>query len=152
MLMIFFLVQNLAQYFFNRNKNDVEPTDLLKKMGDNATIETAPRFISGSHLQNYMRPGDPYSFDAYISFYDNKIFFKQGRGAGKDADWHESGLFYDYSQSNERNMNLTIPVTDTILNNNTLYLHFQVTMLNPFHKDWIASEEFDSHGIALPTK
>jgi Cleft lip and palate transmembrane protein 1 (CLPTM1) len=54
--------------------------------------------------------------------------------SGKTPDWHEEGLTYDFSSSNDRNLNLTLPVTSKLLSNDTLYLHMQVTIRNPFYK------------------
>ena len=47
--------------------------------------------------------------------------------------WEEHDLTYDYSPANERHMNLTVPVNERLLQNNTLYLHMQVTINNPFY-------------------
>ena len=99
MLAIFFLVQNVMHYFFNRNEH-IQPTDLQAKLGSNASLETSKRIISGTHFQNYLRPGDPFAIDAYVNFQSHHNFFRLGRGKSAPAVWHEEGLVYDYTPSN----------------------------------------------------
>lgn len=74
--------------------------------------------------------------DTYINFEPYKIFFKAGGiKRAKEADWHEEGLTYEYGSHNERHMNLTIPVTDQLLKNGSMYLHMQITVRNPLYTE-----------------
>ena len=70
-----------------------------------------------------MKPGDPFELDVYINFQNNYQFFQRGGIIGKEPVWSEKGLNYDYSPENERHNNLTIPVNEKLLSNNTLFLH-----------------------------
>ena len=88
-----------------------------------------------THLQNILNPGDPFDIDVYLSYRPHGSFFFNEDILSKTPDWSERGLTYDYSILNDRHMNLTIPVKDRLLRNNTLYLHMQVTILNPFYSE-----------------
>jgi Cleft lip and palate transmembrane protein 1 (CLPTM1) len=149
MMLIFVVMQNAMGFFFGKN---AEPTD-LQKMQANGTIapgEALPRFVSHSHLQNFLKAGEPFEVDVYLSLKNHAAFFKKGGINNKQPDWSESGLFYDFSASNERHMNLTIPVTESFYSKNySLYLHFQATIKNPFFVE-DSKELFDRTGIALP--
>lgn len=133
MMAVFILVQNLMRFFFNRGEH-VQPTDLQAKLGSEASLDSSPRIISGTHIQNYLKTGTPFAIDAYLSFQSHHNFFRLGRS--KQPDWHEEGLTYDFAKDNQRDFNLSIPVSENMRRNNTLYLHFQVTVENPFYKDY----------------
>ena len=68
----------------------------------------------------------------YLSFKGPFSFFKLGNNLGEPT-WHESDLYYNYSESNDRGLNLTVPVNEKLRNIKTLYLHMQVTIDNPFY-------------------
>jgi hypothetical protein len=91
-----------------------------------------------------LKPGDPFDFDVYVSFQNSQQFFMRGGIYGKEPHWSEKGLKYEYSPENERHNNLTIPVTDNLLANNTLYLHTQFRIRNPFY---LSKKDGESLGI-----
>ncbi|TNV80823.1 hypothetical protein FGO68_gene13054 [Halteria grandinella] len=106
----------------------------MQKLEANGTTVNVDRFISGTHLQNYFKTGEPFEFSAYISEQTHQRFFRRGGINGRVPEWQQFGLTYDYSPSNERHFNLTIPVTEQLLQaNESLNLHFQVRARNPFY-------------------
>jgi Cleft lip and palate transmembrane protein 1 (CLPTM1) len=130
MMMIFMFVQNVIHFFFKGNTSSTPTLDPSKS---NTSVSIGGRIISESHLQNYLRPGDEFNIDVYINYQNNWRFFKMGGISGKEPVWTEKRIFYNYDQENERHINLTLPVTEKLLQNNTLNLHMQVSFKNPFY-------------------
>jgi hypothetical protein len=144
MIMIFVFVQNVIHLFFKGSGPEVKPTDLQRLEVNGSLLSEQSHFVSSTHLQNYLRNGEPFMFDTYLSFMPNHRFFKGGGIRGKTPEWHEDGLYYNYASSNERHLNLSIPVTEKLHKmNNTLYLHMQVTVRNPLYIN-----KRDSHELA----
>ena len=99
-----------------------------------------------------MRPLDKFNFDIYLSYYDYQQFFDKGNILKEQPVWSENGLTYDYEQGNKRNHNLTIPVSDELRLNKTLYLHMQVTTPNPFYRKGINDKDYTSEDGDDPSK
>lgn len=90
----------------------------------------------------------------------------KGGSENKEPVWSERGITYEYADKNKKELNVTVPVNDKLRNNKTLYLHFQLTVKNPFYvkglndKDYgdrhtideDTTGDFDEHGIQKPTK
>jgi hypothetical protein len=115
-------------------KGNQTSTPVLDPLKNNASVAIGSRIISEAHLQNYLRPGDSFDVDVYVNYQNNWQFFNRGGIQGKQPAWSESHLTYDYAATNERHMNLTLPVTDSIIKNNkTLNVHVQVRFSNPFY-------------------
>ena len=70
---MFMLIQNIIGYFFGASKAPDVPMGPSSNL-TNGNI-TFPRGISSTHLQNYLRPGDKFDYDVYLSFYNNNYFF-----------------------------------------------------------------------------
>ena len=106
-MMIFIFVQNIIQMFFkgSTTSNPVAP------VSGNSSMMIGTRFISESQIQNFLKPGDPFDFDVYINYQSPAQFFYNGGIVGKEPEWSERALKYDYSPENERHSNLTLPVT-----------------------------------------
>ena len=77
--------------------------------------------------------GQKFDFDVYLSYRDSYFFFSRTNFSDIEPIWSEKDLAYDYSDSNSRVMNLTLPVSEKIRQNKTLYLHMQITTKNPFY-------------------
>lgn len=125
MMLYFMVLQSFMSYFFKGT-----PSNEVGQISANGT-----RPISPQTLFNYLAPGQKFDFDVYLSFKDNYQFFERGGISERQPVWEEQGLTYDYAATNNREINLTLPVYDKLRKNNTLYLHFQIKTLNPFYRE-----------------
>ena len=89
-----------------------------------------------------MRPGEQFDFDVYLSFYSPYAFFERSQIVGKKPEWSEKDLAYSYLDTNKRDLNITIPVTENLRKNHTLYLHMQFTMKNPFYVQGLNDKDY----------
>lgn len=80
-----------------------------------------------------------FNFDVYLSFKNNHYFFRDTITV--DPIWSEKNLTYNYAEHNDRHFNITLPVHEKIRNNQTLYLHMQITALNPFYNPSITNQQ-----------
>lgn len=55
-------------------------------------------------------------------------------------------MYYEYSEANDRSLNLTVPVNENLRKNHTLYLHMQVTTKNPFYVKGLNDKDYGNIG------
>mmetsp|Transcript_35459 Transcript_35459/g.34499 ORF Transcript_35459/g.34499 Transcript_35459/m.34499 type:complete len:103 (+) Transcript_35459:84-392(+) len=100
-------VQSLIKFFFYKPQ---EPTSAeIPLMSE---IDGIPTF-NRDYIKNVLSVGDEFEFSTYLSFMPPFQFYKNI--ANKTPVWSESGLFYNYSESNLRDVNLTVPVNKGLL-------------------------------------
>lgn len=79
---------------------------------------TSGRVALGPH-RNLWRDGQAFDLSVYVSPFTD---FDQV-DVQQDLKWHETGLHYNWNEDNNRSINITLPVTEHILNNGSLYAH-----------------------------